>query len=251
MNLHAHLIKRLGAFHLDLEITCRQGETVCIVGASGSGKTTLLRLLAGLDRPDSGFIRMGREVWFDGNKSVFVPPQRRSAGLAFQEYSLFPHMTLWQNVAYAAADNTIVIELLKTFGIAHLKDMAPRRISGGERQRGALCQALARRPRLLLLDEPFSALDLETRLGLRRVLKHVQRENPLCMVHVTHDLNEALFLGDRILAMQNGKNAPQWLGRQLNMLRQEQAIVSMKVPDKEQTIWKEKSNKNRGRPSYA
>lgn len=251
MNLHAHLKKRLGVFHLDLEVSCRQGETVCIVGASGSGKTTLLRLLAGLDRPDFGFIRMDREVWFDSNDSVFLPPQRRSAGLAFQEYSLFPHMTLRQNVAYAAADNTIVLKLLKIFGIDHLKDRMPRRISGGERQRGALCQALARKPRLLLMDEPFSALDLETRLGLRRVLQHVQRESPLCMIHVTHDLNEALFLGDRVLALQQGRNAPQWLERQLDLLRQEQTVVSMKAPDKEQAFWKATSLQNKKGVSYA
>lgn len=251
MDLHAHLEKHLGAFHLDLELSCRQGETVCIVGASGSGKTTLLRLLAGLDKPASGFIRMGREVWFDSNTSIFIPPQRRSAGLAFQEYSLFPHMTLWQNVAYAAADNAIVPELLKTFGIAHLMDMRPRCISGGERQRGALCQALARKPLLLLLDEPFSALDLETRLGLRRVLKNVQHESPLCMIHVTHDLNEAVFLGDRILALQRGKSAPKWLERQLDLLRQEQAIVAMKVSDKEPAFWKTKFQHGERKLSYA
>ena len=235
MSLHAKLDKRLGYFTLNLELFCRQGETLCIVGPSGAGKTTLLRMLAGLERPDRGSIRMGSETWVDSEAKIFLPPQRRSAGLVFQDYNLFPHMTLWKNVAYAATSKGIVAKLLGTFGIAHLKDMAPRHISGGERQRGALCQALARMPRLLLLDEPFSALDLETRLGLRRMLRQVQVETPLCMVHVTHDLNEALFLGDRIIAVEQGKLAPGWLDRQITLKRQEHEILASCAPERAST----------------
>jgi len=131
-------------------------------------------------------------------------------------------------VAYAATDAAKIHALLRTFGIDHLKDKLPGQVSGGERQRGALCQALARGPRLLLLDEPFSALDLETRIDLRGELRRIQRDSPLCMVHVTHDLNEALYLGDQILALQNGQSSPQWLKRQMEFLYREQAIVSTK-----------------------
>jgi molybdate transport system ATP-binding protein len=169
---------------------------------------------------------MGGEVWLDSAAGIFLPPQRRSAGLVFQDYNLFPHMTLLQNVAYAATSKDLVSRLLSSFGISHLKDMIPHHISGGERQRGALCQALARGPRLLLLDEPFSALDLETRLGLRCLLQQVQAETPLCMVHVTHDLNEAFFLGDRVMAVDQGKLAPGWLDRQLHIKRQEQEMLA-------------------------
>lgn len=224
--LSAVLHKQLGHFRLELELACQKGKTLCIVGPSGSGKTTMLRLLAGLERPDSGRICMGRDVWQDSAKGVFLPPRKRSAGLVFQDYSLFPHMTLWQNVLYAAQNESMPTRLLKAFGIAHLKDMRPNRISGGERQRGALCQALARKPQLLLLDEPFSALDLETRLELRHVLQKMQQETPLCMVHVTHDLNEALFLGDKILPVVKGRAAPEWLERQLQLLRHEQQLLA-------------------------
>lgn len=229
VGLRANLRKKLGNFHLDLELMCRVGETVCVVGPSGSGKTSLLRLLAGLGKPEAGVIRMGEEVWFDSDARIFLPPQRRSAGLAFQDYSLFPHMTIRQNVAYAATNAAKIDALLTTFGIDHLKDKLPGQVSGGERQRGALCQALARGPRLLLLDEPFSALDLETRIDLRGELRRIQRDSPLCMVHVTHDLNEALYLGDQILALQNGQSSPQWLERQMEFLRQEQIMVRKKI----------------------
>lgn len=221
MCLYVRLNKALDHFELDLELECRQGETLCIVGPSGSGKTTLLRLLAGLERPNSGVIRMNSDVWLHTAQKICLPPQRRSVGLVFQDYGLFPHMSLWKNVAYAACGQDIVNKLLRTFGIEHLRSKSPRHISGGERQRGALCQALARKPGVLLLDEPFSALDLETRLNLRRVLRQVQKETPLCMVHVTHDLNEALFLGDRIVALVHGKPAPHWLDRQLDLMHQE------------------------------
>ncbi len=226
MTLHARLQKRLDHFTLDVELSCRKGETLCIVGPSGSGKTTLLRLLAGLDRPDNGEIRMGPSAWLHSGQGLRLPPQRRSVGLVFQDYSLFPHMSLLKNVRYAARSMEMVENLLHTFGISHLRAKMPRHISGGERQRGALCQALARGPELLLLDEPFSALDLETRLGLRRVLRQVQEDTPLCMVHVTHDLNEALFLGDRIIALQKGVEAPDWLRRQLDLLRGEQELAA-------------------------
>ncbi|MEF2145956.1 MAG: ATP-binding cassette domain-containing protein [Desulfovibrionaceae bacterium] len=226
MTLQARLCKKLRHFSLDVELSCGVGETLCVVGPSGSGKTTLLRLLVGLERPEQGEVRMGGETLLDCRSRVNLPPQRRSAGLVFQDYSLFPHMTLWQNAMYAATDSRVVEELLETFGIAHLRNMLPGRISGGERQRGALCQALARKPRLLLLDEPFSALDLETRMGLRRVLREVQRTTPLCMIHVTHDLNEAVYLGDRILALKQGRLDPEWLERQFALLRREQAFVA-------------------------
>lgn len=229
MGLYARLRKHIGQFDLDLELTCQRGETLCVVGPSGSGKTSLLRLLAGLEKPDFGLIRMGKEIWFDSRERIFLPPQRRCAGLVFQDYSLFPHMTIQQNVTYAAADAAKVNALLTTFGIAHLRDKPPSQVSGGERQRGALCQALGREPRLLLLDEPFSALDLETRLDLRGELRRIQRDSPLCMVHVTHDLAEALYLGDSILALRQGQSSPQWLERQMVFLRREQAVISEQV----------------------
>jgi molybdate transport system ATP-binding protein len=230
MIFNAVIKKRLKHFQLDLELGCERGQTLCVVGPSGSGKTTLLRLLAGLERADAGFLRLGDDVWLDTSRSIRLPPRRRSVGLVFQDYSLIPHMTLWQNALFAAKSKRLAEDLLEMFGIAHLKEMRPSRMSGGERQRGALCQALARMPGLLLLDEPFSALDLENRLHLRRALKQIQQDAPLCMIHVTHDLNEAMYLGDEIIAVNQGRSDRNWLERQLNLLRREQSLVVSHAP---------------------
>jgi len=230
MNFSTAIKKQLKHFQLDLKLCCERGQTLCVVGPSGSGKTTLLRLLAGLEQADTGFLRLGDDVWLDTSQNIRLPPSRRSVGLVFQDYSLIPHMTLWQNAVFAAKSKRLAGNLLETFGIGHLKEMRPSRMSGGERQRGALCQALARMPGLLLLDEPFSALDLENRLHLRRALKQIQQDAPLCMIHVTHDLNEALYLGDEIIAVNQGHLEREWLERQLSLLRKEQSLVVSPAP---------------------
>jgi molybdate transport system ATP-binding protein len=208
--LRARIVKRLVHFTLDVELACPASSILALTGPSGAGKTTLLRILAGLDAPDEGRIELDGEVWLDSDKGLLRRPQERGVGLVFQEYSLFPHMTLAQNVAYATGDHGFSRELMESFGIAHLASARPGRMSGGERQRGALCQALARRPKALLLDEPFSALDAATRAGLRRELLRVRQTSGLPIVHVTHDLAEAALLGDQVLALNNGRVDPGW-----------------------------------------
>lgn len=223
--LRARLVKRLERFTLDVDIRCPSGAILALTGPSGSGKTTLLRLLAGLDRPDEGRIELSGEVWLDTASGVFRRPRERGVGLVFQEYSLFPHMTLAQNVAYATSDSAWAGELLASLGIAHLSKARPGRMSGGERQRGALCQALARRPRALLLDEPFSALDAATRAALRRELLSVRARFAMPIVHVTHDLAEAALLGDEVLALERGRPAPGWFaGRVAERLAEEEVL---------------------------
>jgi ABC-type Fe3+/spermidine/putrescine transport system ATPase subunit len=191
----------LRAFRLQLRLEV--GSTLALVGPSGAGKTTVLRAVAGLVRPESGRIAVDDDVFFDGERGIDLPPERRSVGLVFQEYALFPHMTVRQNVEYArrhAAD-----EYLERFRIAHLEDARPHQLSGGERQRVALARALARDPQVLLLDEPLSALDLKIRLEMEEELRRVHRETGATFVYVTHDQREALALSDRIVVFDEGR----------------------------------------------
>jgi len=164
-----------------------------------------------MELPDRGFVSCGRTVWEDTDTGVRLPPRKRKIGYVFQEYSLFPHLSVRKNVAFAAENRNDVQKLLELFGISHLKSRKPKNISGGERQRTALAQALARKPEVLLLDEPFSALDIRTRQQLRNELKSLKTRLAIPIVLVTHDLNEALFLADEILPMDQGKAAPEWL----------------------------------------
>ena len=225
MTLVARLTKKLPHFKLDVELHCPPGAILVLTGPSGSGKTTTLRLLAGLEEPDTGRVALNGEVWRDTNRRVRVKPRQRGVGLVFQEYSLFPHMTLAENVAYATTDTAFAAELLDLLGIAHLKDARPRTMSGGERQRGALCQALARRPKALLLDEPFSALDAATRVTLRQELLAVRDRFAIPIVHVTHDLAEAAILGDQVLTINHGIIDPDWFATQLRQYREERETL--------------------------
>lgn len=227
--LSARLVKRLQSFALDVELRCPAGSLLAIVGPSGAGKTRLLRCLAGLERPDSGRIAVDGACWLDTGAGVNLSPQRRSAGLLFQEYGLFPHMTVRRNVAFAAHAENDVDGLLETFGIAPLAGRMPATLSGGERQRAALCQAIARRPRLLLLDEPFSALDMENRLNLRGELLRLQRTWNIPVLYVTHDLADALAVGDAVLALRAGRADPAWLETQIDLLARDQDRLRHKL----------------------
>jgi len=228
--LTAQLTKRLEHCILDVDLACPAGSILVLTGPSGAGKTTLLRLLAGLDRPDAGRICLGGETWLDTDAGVLQRPRERGVGLVFQEYSLFPHMTLAQNVAYATSDRTFAQSLLDSFGIAHLSGARPGQMSGGERQRGALCQALARRPKALLLDEPFSALDAATRSALRQELLRVRDTFAMPIIHVTHDLAEAALLGDSVLALDQGRLDADWFDRQVaDRLAEEQILRARPV----------------------
>ena len=213
MSLQITVKKRLEYFHIDCDFTCPDEKTLVMIGPSGGGKTTLIRMIAGLEKPDEGRIVYRGETWFDSSRRICLPPQRRRLGYVFQEYILFPHLSLYENAAFTAADKAVVDELFELFGITHLRDRKPHLVSGGERQRCALCQALARQPLILLLDEPFSALDAVTRRSLREELWGIKSNLSVPILYVTHDITEALFLADEILPIVEGKIDKRWLQR--------------------------------------
>ena len=192
----------LGLRSFDLDLSLDVGdETVAIVGPSGAGKTTLLRALAGLARPDRGRIALGDEVWFDERTNL--PPEERDVGFVFQDYALFPHLSVRSNVAFGGGNGT-VDALLERFGLAALANERPRSLSGGERQRVALARALARGPRLLLLDEPLAALDAHTKSRVRGELRGHLRSAGLPTLLVTHDYDDAAALAHRLGVLNDG-----------------------------------------------
>jgi ABC-type sulfate/molybdate transport systems ATPase subunit len=194
----------LRSFELGVSLSIG-AQTVALVGPSGAGKTTVLRAIAGLRRPDRGRIALGDRAWFDAAAKVDLPPERRSVGLVFQEYALFPHMTVRANVAFGGASDARVHELLERVRIAHLADERPAGLSGGERQRVAVARALARDPRVLLLDEPLAALDAHTRAVVRAELQDVLGALALPTLLVTHDFRDAAALADRIGVIVDGR----------------------------------------------
>jgi ABC-type Fe3+/spermidine/putrescine transport system ATPase subunit len=183
------------------------GEFLTLLGPNGSGKTTLLRAIAGFERPSAGAVRL------DGVDLAGVPPHRRSIGMLFQEPALFPHRTVLENVAYAPLLQRVperevrelVARLASLLSLEGLLDRSPGQLSGGERQRVALARTLAARPRLVLLDEPFASVDVEVRASLHAEFRTALREFGATVVHVTHDREEGLFLGDRVALVFDGE----------------------------------------------
>jgi molybdate transport system ATP-binding protein len=186
----------------ELELTLGLGrETVALSGPSGAGKTTVLRAVAGLAAPAQGHVRCRGETWFDSQRGIALAPEQRSVGYVFQDYALFPHLTVAGNVRLAGPEG----DLLQRLGIAHLADAKPPELSGGERQRVALARALARDPAILLMDEPLAALDARTRARVRGELRALLAELDIPTLLVTHDYEDALALADRVAVLVEGK----------------------------------------------
>ncbi|GAA4405127.1 hypothetical protein GCM10023187_23240 [Nibrella viscosa] len=207
-----HVTKALhsaqGPIELDVALTIEDGEFVALYGPSGAGKTTVLRMLAGLDRPESGYIRSKGQTWFDHRQKNWVGPQRRAVGVVFQDYALFPNMTIREQLRFALPDKqnlALVDTLLEMMSLTELANRRPGVLSGGQQQRVALARAVARQPRLLLLDEPLSALDTETRLRLQEEISLVHTQFGLTTVLVSHDNAEIIRLADRVIGLQAGK----------------------------------------------
>ena len=194
---------RLALRSFELRLALDVERTVALVGPSGAGKSSVLRVIAGLARPEAGRVDLDGEVWVDVERRTFRPPEERRVGLVFQEYALFPHLSVRQNVAFggkARAD-----ELLERFGLSHLAAARPDKLSGGERQRVALARALARDPGVLLLDEPLAALDAHTKASVRVELEELLRGLDLPTLIVTHDYEDAVALADTVGVLVEGR----------------------------------------------
>ena len=208
--LNIRLRKRLENFTLELELAAPPGVTA-LFGPSGAGKSMTMACLAGLTRPDAGRITLNGSVLFDSEKNINLPPQRRAVGYVMQDYLLFPHLSIAQNIAFGltglsrSEKSRVIEESLQRVGLAGFEQRRPNELSGGQQQRVALARALVTRPRVLLLDEPFSALDSPTRALLRRDLLRLRTELGIPALFVTHDLAEAYLLADQIAVIEAGR----------------------------------------------
>lgn len=209
------LRKRFGAVQVidGVSFTARAGTIVTLLGPSGCGKTTILRSIAGLEHPDSGRISIGGDVVFDPSVDVHVPAERREIGMVFQSYAIWPHLSVYDNVAFPLRLRKLprdrvqseVMDTLGSVGLAKLHDRFPSQLSGGQQQRVVLARCLVYRPRVLLLDEPLANLDAKLREEMRFELREVQQRFGLTCVYVTHDQAEAMALSDQILVMEGGR----------------------------------------------
>lgn len=210
VSLSFHLKKHLHGFYLDIGLSVRESMTV-LFGPSGAGKSLLLNLLSGIMKPDEGFVRIGDREVFNSAGKINVPIRERKIGYLFQDYALFPHKTVFENIAYGISHlpknkiKTKTEELLELMRLGGLEDRFPAELSGGQKQRAALARTLATEPRLLLLDEPFSALDYQVREKLRADLLMIHQRYPITTLFVTHDLEETFIMGDNIAVVNNGR----------------------------------------------
>ena len=197
-----------GEMLLNVQASLEEGKFTTVYGKSGAGKSTLLMLLAGLLKPDEGFLSVAGEIWTDTVKRIHLPPQKRNIGYVFQEYALFPNMTVKENLLFALAKKqpkSIIDQLVEIIDLGQLQDRMPLTLSGGQKQRVALARALVSKPKLLLLDEPLSALDHEMRVKLQSYILEVHREFKLTTILISHDVSEIIRLSDHMIEMDHGE----------------------------------------------
>ncbi|MGG7660911.1 sulfate/molybdate ABC transporter ATP-binding protein [Dyadobacter sp. BHUBP1] len=199
-----------GILPMEVDFALPVNSILALTGPSGVGKTTLLRQIAGLAMPQAGRIAFGEKPWLDTAARVHVPAQQRHIGFVFQDYALFPHMTVMQNLEFALPknhDSALIGHLLDMAGLTQLTNRKPHQLSGGQQQRVALARALVREPELLLMDEPFAALDPDMQLQLQDLLLKLHRERPFAVILVTHDIGEIFRLADQVAVMETGRLA--------------------------------------------
>lgn len=197
-----------GIMLLDVDIKLNTGQLITLYGKSGAGKTSLFMMLSGLLAPDKGRISIDGEIWIDTDEGLNKKPQKRDVGYVFQEYALFPNMTVRENLEFAlkrGESKKVLDHLIEIVDLGELKDRKPATLSGGQKQRVALARALVQRPRILLLDEPLSALDSEMRLKLQQYVLQVHQEFKLTTLLISHDVSEIVRLSDYMVEMDQGK----------------------------------------------
>lgn len=207
-NCSLQLVDSQRSFHLEVDLQLYHKELLALTGPSGSGKTTILRILTGLEKRAKGRLTVQGELWQDSAKGIFLAPQQRSIGVVFQDYALFPNMSVLQNLQFAlpkTENQTLIEELLEVMDLQELKTAHPRELSGGQQQRVALARALVRRPKLLLLDEPLSALDSQMREHLQTFIRLLHERYALTTLLISHHPEEIQRLADRVLVLEKGK----------------------------------------------
>lgn len=224
-----------GKFPLAVNLSIEKGEFLALTGPSGGGKTTLLRLIAGLEKADKGQVVFENQIWSNTLKKQFIAPQKRSIGFVFQDYALFPNMTIQQNLAFAEDKNTPknrVGELMELINLTTLANRSPNQLSGGQQQRVALARALVRQPKILLLDEPLSALDTTMRQRLQNDLKRLHEAYQLTTILVSHDEREIFKLANRVAFLENGQIRQ--LGKPSQVLKEQGVFITIQqmLPDK-------------------
>jgi len=202
------LLTSAGRQQMDVAFEVEKGQLLTLYGPSGAGKTTILRMLSGLTSISSGYIAVNGETWYDSRKKINVPTQRRSIGFVFQDFGLFPHWSVYDNLRYAMPKNEdprLMHELIELMELSPLQDTRPAFLSGGQQQRVALARAIVRKPRLLLLDEPLSALDDDMRHRLQDYIERIRKHYELTTVLVSHHLPEILRLADEVIWLDKGR----------------------------------------------
>lgn len=208
ISIHKKLKFQSGEKPLEINIILEEGSFTTLYGESGSGKTSILRMLSGLLEPERGLIKIDGSSWFDNSNRICLRPQQRSIGFVFQDYALFPNMTVRENLSYACPDKNdkqIIDELIEIIELDELQDRKPNCLSGGQQQRVALARALVQRPKLLLLDEPLSALDPEMRERLQNYILKAHKAYQLTTIMVSHNISEIIKMSDRVLVIEQGQ----------------------------------------------
>ncbi len=208
ISINKKLQSASGEMVLDLQLKILKEKLVTLYGKSGAGKTTLLKIIAGLLPVDKGSIHIGNSIWLDTQKNINLPPQKRDIGLVFQEYALFPNMTVKENLLFAlnkGQDQKIIKELIEIIDLGDLQSRKPQTLSGGQKQRVALARALVKKPKILMLDEPLSALDHEMRHKLQQYVMQVHKEYKLTTILISHDVSEIIKMSDYLFEIDHGQ----------------------------------------------
>ena len=208
LNFHKKLLAAEGEMLLKIDLNIQKGALITLYGPSGAGKTSCLRILSGLLKPDRGYIKVHDTSWFDSDQKINRSPQERATGMVFQDYALFPNMTIRENLEFAlrkGQTKNIIEDLIEVVELGDLQNRNPETLSGGQKQRVAFARALVQKPEILLLDEPLAALDVKIRLKLQSYIYKIHKEFGLTTILISHDIGEIVKLSDQVVVLEHGK----------------------------------------------